>query len=54
LVGPLPSELGVWIDSAVAVSARATHGDDARALIRYLLRPESNKVWKPRGLERFE
>ena len=28
--------------------------DDARALIQYLLRPESNKVWKPRGLERFE
>ena len=54
LVGPLPAELGAWIDSAVAVSARATHADDARALIRYLLQPESNKVWKPRGLERFE
>ena len=54
LVGPLPAELGAWIDTAVAVSARATHADDARALIRYLLRPESNKVWKPRGLERFE
>ena len=54
LVGPLPAELGAWIDSGVAVSARATHAEDARALIRYLLRPESNKVWKPRGLERFE
>ncbi len=54
LVGPLPAELGAWIDSALAVSARSTHADDARALIRYLLRPESNKVWKPRGLERFE
>ena len=54
LVGPLPRELGAWIDSAAAVSARATHRDDARAFIRYLLRPESNKVWKPRGLERFE
>jgi molybdate transport system substrate-binding protein len=54
LVGPLPAELEAWIDSAVAVSARATHADDARAFIRYLLRPESNKVWKPRGLERFE
>jgi molybdate transport system substrate-binding protein len=54
LVGPLPAELGAWIDSAVAVSSRATHADDARAFIRYLLRPESNKVWKPRGLERFE
>jgi molybdate transport system substrate-binding protein len=54
LVGPLPKELGAWIDTTVAVSSRATHPDDARAFIRYLLRPESNKVWKPRGLERFE
>jgi molybdate transport system substrate-binding protein len=54
LVGPLPAELEAWIDSAVAVSSRAAHPDEARALIRYLLRPESNKIWKPRGLERFE
>ena len=54
LVGPLPAELGAWIDSGVAVSARATHAADARAFIQFLLRPESNKVWKPRGLERFE
>jgi hypothetical protein len=31
-----------------------THPDDAKALIPVLLRPESNKVWKPRGMERFE
>jgi molybdate transport system substrate-binding protein len=54
LVGPLPKELGAWIDTMVAVSSRATHADDARAFIRYLLRPESNKVWKPKGLARFE
>jgi molybdate transport system substrate-binding protein len=54
LVGPLPKELGVWIDTEIAVSSRATHAEDARALIRHLLRPESNKVWKPKGLERFE
>ena len=54
LVGPLPKELGAWIDTMVAVSARATHPDDAKALIRHLLRPESNKVWKPRGLLRLE
>ena len=54
LVGPLPKELGAWIDTTIAVSARATHPDDARAFIRYLLRPESNTVWKPKGLERFE
>jgi len=54
LVGPLPRELGAWMDMTTAVSSRATHADDARAFIRYLLRAESNKVWKPRGLERFE
>ena len=54
LVGPVPKEYGLWIDTMLAVSSRATHPDDARALIRYLLRPESNKVWKPRGMERFE
>jgi molybdate transport system substrate-binding protein len=54
LVGPLPPELEVWMDMTTAVSARAMHRDDALAFIKYLLRPESNKVWKPRGLERFE
>ena len=54
LVGPGPKEYGLWIDTSVAVSARATHAEDARAFIRYMMRPESNKVWKPRGLERFE
>jgi molybdate transport system substrate-binding protein len=54
LVGPLPKELGAWIDTMVAVPARATHPDDAKALIRYLLRPESNKVWTPRGLLRLQ
>jgi molybdate transport system substrate-binding protein len=54
LVGPLPKELGAWIDTTIAVSSRATHAEDARAFIKYLLRPESGKVWKPKGLERFE
>ena len=54
LVGPLPAELKAWIDTAVAVSARAEHSDAARTLIQYLLRPASNEVWKPRGLERFQ
>ena len=54
LVGPLPKELGAWIDTTIAVSARATHAEDARAFIKYLLRPESTQVWKPKGLERFE
>ena len=54
LVGPVPKEYGLWIDTGVAVSARAQHVEDARAFIRYMLRPESNKTWKPRGHERFD
>ena len=54
LVGPLPRELGAWIDMSTAISARAMHRDDGLAFIKYLLRPESNSVWKPRGLERFQ
>jgi ABC-type Fe3+ transport system substrate-binding protein len=38
---------------STAVSARAMHRDDALAFIKYLLRPESNTVWKAKGLERF-
>ena len=54
LVGPLPRELAAWIDMSSAVSARALHRDDALAFIKYLLRPESNTVWKAKGLERFQ
>jgi len=54
LVGPLPRELAAWIDMSTAVSARATHHDDAQAFIKYLLRPESNAIWKAKGLERFD
>jgi molybdate transport system substrate-binding protein len=54
LVGPVPKEYGLWIDTMLAVSSRATNPTDAKALIQYLLRPESSKVWVPRGMERFQ
>ena len=54
LVAPLPRDLAAWIDMSVAVSARAMHREDALAFIKYLLRPESNKTWKAKGLERFD
>ena len=53
LVAPLPRELGAWIDMSAAVSARATHRDDALAFLKYLLRPESKPVWKAKGLEPY-
>jgi molybdate transport system substrate-binding protein len=54
LVGPLPRELGAWIDMSTAVSARSARRDDALAFIHYLLRPESDREWKAKGLERFQ
>jgi molybdate transport system substrate-binding protein len=53
LVAPLPRELAAWIDMSTAVSARAEHRGDAAAFEKYLLRSESNTVWKAKGLERF-
>ena len=54
LVAPLPRDLAAWIDMSIAVSARAMHKDDARAFIKYLLRPESTRIWEAKGLERFD
>jgi len=53
LVAPLPRELGAWIDMSAAVSNRAMHREDALAFLKYMLRPESQAVWKAKGLERF-
>jgi len=53
LVGPLPRELGAWIDMSTAVSARSTNPDASLAFIRYITRPEANAVWTAKGLNRF-
>lgn len=52
-VGPLPRELGAWIDMSTGISARSTHPDEAMAFIRYITRPEAKAVWTAKGLERF-
>jgi len=53
LVGPLPEQLGAWIDMAIAVNARSAHPEAARAFIQYLLRPQSKPIWTAKGLELF-
>jgi molybdate transport system substrate-binding protein len=53
LVGPLPRELGAWIDMSTAVSTRGMHQEDALAFIRYITRPEADSTWKTKGLERY-
>jgi molybdate transport system substrate-binding protein len=53
LVGPLPAELGAYMDGAAAVSSRAADAQDARAFIAFITRPETRPVWKAKGLEQF-
>lgn len=54
VVGPLPRDLGAWIDMSTAVSARTMHRDDAIAFVKYILRPEAKPIWQAKGLERFQ
>ena len=53
VVGPLPAELGAYLDGAVAVSARASDAKDALAFIQFITRPEARPVWKAKGLNPF-
>ena len=53
VVGPLPAELGAYMDGAAAVSARATDAKDALAFIQFITRPEARPVWKAKGLNPF-
>lgn len=52
LVGTVPEDLHAYIDTQVAVPARSTQADAARAFIAYMLRPDHTALWKSKGLER--
>lgn len=52
LVGPLPWELGAYIDSDLAVSSRSTQQEAAKAFLAFLLRPDHAQLWKSKGLDR--
>jgi molybdate transport system substrate-binding protein len=52
LVGPVPVELGAYIDTSLAVSSRSTQADAAKAFITYLMQPEHVALWKSKGLDR--
>jgi ABC-type molybdate transport system substrate-binding protein len=53
LVGELPAELGMHMDMATGISARATNKKDAAAFIRFALSPEMRDVWKAKGIARY-
>jgi len=52
LVGLVPVELGAYIDTAAAVSARTTQADAAKAFLAYLMRPDHIVLWQSKGLDR--
>ena len=52
LVGKVPVSMGGYIDTAVAVSARSTQADAAKAFVKYITQPEHKALWMSKGLER--
>jgi molybdate transport system substrate-binding protein len=52
LVGTLPPELHGYIDTDVAVSARAKSSEKAASFVAFITAPEATAVWKAKGLER--
>ena len=53
LVGELPAELGMHMDMATGISARATDRKNAAAFIQFALSPEMRGVWKAKGIARY-
>jgi len=50
VVGPLPDELGAYVDISAAVLANAADPAQAKAFAAFLVRPEAARVWKAHGL----
>ena len=53
LVGELPAELGMHMDMATAVSARASNTKDAAAFIAFAISPAMRDVWRGKGVNRY-
>jgi len=51
-VGPVPDSLGAYIDSAAAVTSRATHPKEAAQFLKYATQPGTYSLWLGKGLER--
>jgi molybdate transport system substrate-binding protein len=53
LIGMLPAELGMHMDMATAVSARASNASDAARFIQFALSPAMRAVWLSKGVDRY-
>jgi molybdate transport system substrate-binding protein len=52
--GPVPDELGAYMDMVAAVSIRSPHPKDAAAWLKYATQPGTYSLWLGRGLERVK
>ena len=53
LVGELPAELGMHMDMATAISARAPNPGDAARFIAFAVSPAMRDVWRIKGVNRY-
>jgi len=53
LVGELPAELGMHMDMATGLSARAMDKKNAAAFIAFAVSPQMRDVWKAKGIARY-
>jgi molybdate transport system substrate-binding protein len=52
--GPVPDELGAYMDMVAAVPIRSTHPKEAAAWLKYATQPGTYSLWLGRGLERVK
>jgi molybdate transport system substrate-binding protein len=50
LVGPLPQELGAYVDISGAVTQKSSSPSDAQAFMKFITSPESTPLWEAGGL----
>jgi hypothetical protein len=53
LIGELPAELGMHMDMATAVSARAPNAPDAARFIQFATSAAMRDVWRVKGVNRY-
>ena len=51
VVGPLPGDMAYTVIYAAGVQSGAAHADAAKALVKYLMSPEAQAVFKAKGFD---
>ena len=53
LAGPLPPELGMYMDMATAIHVKSANAKDAESFIAFMLSPEVAAIWASMGTDRY-